>query len=468
LLRDGPISACAPDQGIAKGAKDAKDWRMTADDLSAPLGQDIGRRRKLPRMIVGALPQAIGAALALFLGVFLVWAIVADDPFGGEPMVAVPIDPRAPMAPKKPMAEAPDAAVVAPMMPGTTPGLGRDGASAAAGSPASASQASGGPVTITVPPAAGSPANTGAANTRTITIIDGKTGARQDVVIPAEGKPAASPDGASLEQKFIEMTPHGPIPQVSADGVRPAEAFAQPVKPIPGKPDAPRVALIIGGLGVSTSLTSDAIGKLPAAVTLAFMPYAYDVDHLAGRARRAGHEVLLQAPMEPFGYPDNDSGPQTLLTSLTPEQNLERLYWLMSRFHGYVGIVGAMGARFTASEPAFAPILQETTKRGLIFVDDGANPRSVAARIAGASSLPFAKADIIIDSVPTPVEIDHALGRLELAARERGVAIGISSALPVSIEHVATWAKGAEARGVQLVPITAVALKPKQSLSARE
>jgi polysaccharide deacetylase 2 family uncharacterized protein YibQ len=198
------------------------------------------------------------------------------------------------------------------------------------------------------------------------------------------------------------------------------------------------------------------------------MPYAYDVDHLAGRARRAGHEVLLQAPMEPFGYPDNDSGPQTLLTSLTPEQNLERLYWLMSRFHGYVGIVSAMGARFTASEPAFAPILRETAKRGLIFVDDGANPRSVAARIAGASSLPFAKADIIVDSVPTPVEIDHALGRLELAARERGVAIGISSALPVSIEHVATWAKGAEARGVQLVPITAVALKPKQSLSARE
>ena len=32
--------------------------------------------------------------------------------------------------------------------------------------------------------------------------------------------------------------------------------------------------------------------------------------------------------------------------------------------------------------------LQETAKRGLIFVDDGANPRSVAARIAGGSNLP--------------------------------------------------------------------------------
>src|ERR1700693_2468799 len=136
--------------------------------------------------------------------------------------------------------------------------------------------------------------------------------------------------------------------------------------------------------------------------------------------------------MEPFGYPDNDSGPQTLLTWLTPEQNLERLYWLMSRMQGYVGLAEAMGARFTASEPAFAPILRETAKRGLIFVDDGSNPRSSASRIAGANNLPFVKADVVLDTVPTAAEIDRALGRLEMAARERGSAVGITSALPVS------------------------------------
>jgi uncharacterized protein len=135
----------------------------------------------------------------------------------------------------------------------------------------------------------------------------------------------------------------------------------------------------------------------------------------------------------------------------------------MSRFQGYVGVVGAMGARFTASEQSFAPILRETAKRGLIFVEEGANARSVAARIAGANNMPFAKADVIVDSVPTPGEIDHALGRLEMAARERGFAVGISSALPVSIEHVAKWAKAAESHGLLLVPITAVALKSKQS-----
>ena len=221
--------------------------------------------------------------------------------------------------------------------------------------------------------------------------------------------------------------------------------------------------MIVNGLGVSASATADAIAKLPGAVTLGFVPYATNAAALVARARSGGHEVLLQVPMEPFDYPDNDPGPQTLLTSLTPQQNIDRLYWLMSRFQGYVGLSNTMGARFTASEPSFGPILRETAKRGLIFVDDGANPRSLAGRIAGANSLPYVQADVILDSVPTAADIERALGRLEMAARERGSAVGIASALPVSIDHIAKWAKAAESRGLLLVPVTAAAAKAKQS-----
>ena len=92
--------------------------------------------------------------------------------------------------------------------------------------------------------------------------------------------------------------------------------------------------------------------KLPGAVTFAFQPYGPDVEALATKARADGHELLLQTPMEPFDYPDNDPGPQTLLTTLPAEQNLDRLTWLMSRFQGYVGIANQMGARFTSSEAA--------------------------------------------------------------------------------------------------------------------
>ena len=74
---------------------------------------------------------------------------------------------------------------------------------------------------------------------------------------------------------------------------------------------------------------------------------------------------------------------------------------------------------------------------------------------------------MVLDAVPTPDEIDRALGRLEMAARERSIAVGIASALPVSIDHIAKWAKAAESRGLLLVPITAVAAEGKADLIAR-
>jgi len=407
-----------------------------ADDLSTPLGQRrTGRRGKIRIPVV----QIIAGALALFLGVFVLWAAVGDDPFGGEPMAVAPVHLQPATAAKTPSAADSHAAAIAPAGPGRYDG------------PAPAN------------PAAVQAKDRGAPGTTTVNIINGTTGARQEVTIPAPGSaapPAAA--AAGIDQKFVETTPQGPIPKIAADGVRPADAFAQPVQAIPGKPDAPRVALIVSGLGVSAKVTAEALAKLPAAVTLAFIPYGSD-SAWVGRARGAGHEVLLQVPMEPFDYPDNDPGPETLLTSLAAQQNVDRLHWVMSRFEGYVGLVNMMGARFTASEQAFAPVLRETAKRGLIFVDDGSNPRSVAARIAGADNLPFVRAEVIVDSVPTATEIDRALGRLETIARERHLAVGIASALPVSIVQIAKWAKSAQSRGVLIVPITAAALKDKQT-----
>jgi uncharacterized protein len=406
---------------------------MAADDLSAPLGGPRKAKRTPIRVPAGPI---LAGVLALFFGVFVLWASVVDNPFGGEPAAVAPIHVQSTPAKTSAATNHAHGAAAGPA------GSGRNDDPAPA-------QATAGPGKQPTPP-----------DTATINIINGMTGARQEVTIPAGT--AASPAARTIDQKFVEMTPEGPIPKIAADGARPADAFAQPVKAIPGKADAPRVALIISGLGVSAKMTAEAIAKLPGAVTLAFVPYGNDAGWVA-RARAGGHEVLLQVPMEPFDYPENDSGPETLLTSLAPQQNMERLYWLMSRFQGYVGLVDMMGARFTASEDAFAPVLRETAKRGLIFVDDGANPRSVAARIAGANNLPFAKTDVTVDSVPTPNEIDQALERLEMTAREHRLAVGMASALPVSISQIAKWTKSAASRGVLLVPITAVALKDKQS-----
>jgi polysaccharide deacetylase 2 family uncharacterized protein YibQ len=251
------------------------------------------------------------------------------------------------------------------------------------------------------------------------------------------------------------------IPKVSAEGARPSEIYAQPTKPQSSRSDQPRIAIVIEGLGIGANGTAEAFAKLPAAVTYAFAPYGADLERWVARARGEGHEVLLQVGMEPFDYPDNDPGPQTLLASLTPEQNIDRLHWFLSRFQGYVGVTSLMGARFTATDQALAPVMREIGKRGLIWFDDGTSPRSVAGQISGASNVTFAKADAVLDAVPTASDIDAALARLETTARSRGIAVGAASALPVTIDRLAQWAKSADARGIVLVPVSMVAKSAK-------
>jgi uncharacterized protein len=396
------------------------------DDLNTPLGQ--GRKPK--RLAVPALlPKALAGALGLCLVGFVLWAITADDPFGGEPTALVAMEPAA----------------------------------TAADDPQQTAK-TGAPSRYDGPDAAGA-----APGSNTVTIIDGSSGKREQVTIssaPESPRGAAAASAAAPSPpnpQLIETTRHGGIPKIAADGARPAETYARAVTATAGKPDGPRIAIVVNGLGIGTSGTAEALAKLPGAVTFAFAPYSLNLEQLATRARTDGHEVLLQLPMEPFDYPDNDPGPQTLLTTLDTPQNIDRLHWLMSRFQGYVGVSNYMGARFTASEPALAPVLRETAKRGLIYMDDGASPRSLASQIAGANNLPFAKADVVIDAVPTSTEIDRALARLEAAARERGTVVGIAGALPIAIERIAKWAKAAEGRGFTLVPISAVANKPKSS-----
>jgi polysaccharide deacetylase 2 family uncharacterized protein YibQ len=402
---------------------------VTTDDLNAPLGQDkVGKGRVLGRFLGRftlpiALPHVAAGVLGLFVVVFALWAVIADDPLGGEPTAIVMANP--------------------PLGAGKTP--------ATASLPVGPTRYDG-----PDPSAAAPKASSG---TQTVTIIDGSSGKRQEVIIPGSDVKK----GAAVDTKLLEISRHGPIPKIAPDGARPSDAYARKTPATAANPDGPRIALIVGGLGVGASSTSDALSKIPGPVTFAFAPYGSDLDNLVARARSEGHEILLQVPMEPFDYPDNDPGPQTLLSSLSAEQNVDRMQWLMSRFQGYVGVTNQTGARFTASEASLGPVLRETAKRGLIYVDDGSSARSLASQIAGANKVPFAKADVVIDTVPTAAEIDKALVRLETIARERGTATGYATALPVTIERVARWAKAVSGRGIVLVPISAIANKPKST-----
>src|SRR5690606_1825493 len=146
---------------------------------------------------------------------------------------------------------------------------------------------------------------------------------------------------------LVEDSEFGPLPRMSATGATPFEAYRRPAPGPAAAAGRPLVAIVVTGLGINVSGTLDAVARLPDAVSLGFAPYGKSLGRTAGAARAEGHEIFLEVPLEPFDYPDNDPGPDTLLTGEAPRDNVDRLYRVMGKFAGYAGLINNMGARFT-------------------------------------------------------------------------------------------------------------------------
>ena len=274
-------------------------------------------------------------------------------------------------------------------------------------------------------------------------------------VAPAEPADAV-PDAWGNLPELVEETEFGAIPRIAGTGQTPFAAYSR-ASVTPATADGkPLVAIVVTGLGLNSSGSIEAIEKLPEAVTLAFAPYGRNLDRTVGAARVDGHEIFLEVPLEPFDYPENDPGPETLLTGQAPRDNMRKLYKVMSVFGGYAGIINNMGARFTASGADFGPLMEELGVRGLAYLDDGTSNRSLAPQLAQANRVPFGRVDMLLDGNPARAPILENLAQLEARAREQGSAIGIVSALPISVQTIAEWARSLEEKGILLVPASAL------------
>jgi hypothetical protein len=394
------------------------------DELNEPLGQKPDGQTTLGRRLGG---MALGLAGAILLGlVYGAFLLLPRDPYGGEPHAVARIEPPKTVEPVALEGAQAGAAAAADDQTERRATRGDRISNAA-----EIEQMSGVKVTR-----AGSPDAPGAM----IIQLDRPAGVR---LTPAPDK------------RLVEKGRYGLVPRVGADGAKPMEVYARPIALPPKlKAGAPRIAIVVGGLGLNPSITASAIDELPEAVSLGFAPYGSNVEALAAHARERGHEVLLQVPMEPFDYPETNPGPHTLLTRASSESQLDDLQWLMSRFTGYAGVMNFLGARFTSDEKALTTVLAEIAARGLFFLDDGTSPQSQVAATASRLALPAARVDFVVDSKDRS-SIDVALAQLELLARDKGVAVGFANALPATITRVARFARDLERRGVALIPVTA-------------
>lgn len=380
-------------------------------DIDRPLGQP-GRTAR-PRSAFGARDIAILAGAAVVFGVSALVAL-QEEPFRSPPVAAV----------TKPVTAEAAAENAAPEPPQPT-----------------ASETRAGPSIVKVQPET-------APSGKSVIVIRDPSALAQDLRV------AHIPDPA-----LVEESEHGLLPVRAADGRRPFDVYARPWSGSRG----PKVAIVVGGLGLSQTGTQAAIEALPAEVTLGFAPQGNSLDRWMQAARRKGHELVLQLPLEPFDYPNVDPGRHTLTVAAAGGENLDDLHWLLGRMTNYVGVMNYMGARFTGDRAAMGALMREIGSRGLLYLDDGSSARSLAPELAPANRVPLAGGDAIIDGERERAAILKKLDELERAARAGGFAVGIGSAFDVTVEAVTQWVAEAKRRGIEIVPVSAVAADPERN-----
>lgn len=414
-------------QGLGSLIRGNRGWGCgladIGNDIERPLGQAV-RPPRAPRRI----SAGVVAATLLVLAVIGVSGAIAlrERPFRKPEEVAV-------STPKT-------TAVVESAAPTTEPALKAEAASKTSGSKMG-SPKTGGPQIIHMQTEEGN------GSTRAAIVIRDPSTIGQNLRI------AHIPD-----RTLVEAGETGPLPVRAADGRRPFDVYARPWSGSRGA----RVAIVIGGLAVSQTGTQAAIAKLPAEVTLGFAAQGNSIGRWMQAARQRGHEIVMQVPLEPFDYPNVNPGRNTLTVAATADENLKNLRWALSRTTNYTGVMNYMGARFSADAAAMGPLMAELGRRGLAYVDDGSSARSLAPDLALKNGVPFVAGDASIDAVRDRGAILKKLDELEAAARAKGFAVGIGSAFDLTVDTVSAWVVEAKRRGIEIVPISAVAVDPEK------
>lgn len=293
-------------------------------------------------------------------------------------------------------------------------------------------------------------------------IADGQTEGADKTSEAATNQADATPKDpleGIVDPALIEQTDTGPLPRISGDG---RQAWVEYSSEFDKTDRRPRLAIIVGNLGLSPATTDAALEALPSEVTLSFSSIAPDLQEWVARARKKGHEVLIDLPMEPTAFPNSDPGRNTLLTTVSEVENLNRLEWVMKRAGGYVGLLATMGSAFTVNAESLSPVLQTLKDRGLLYVDGRATSRTMGPELASQIQLPRAYNNRFIDNTPSVRAIDGRLAELEEITKINRFAVGLAQPYPVTMDRLTAWLPTLRAKGIALAPITAIA--DKQSL----
>ena len=203
-----------------------------------------------------------------------------------------------------------------------------------------------------------------------------------------------------------------------------------PHKPIPKTKPAvptklPKIAIIIDDIGYDRYIAQKFL-DLDAVLTFSILPHSTHDKRIAMMAHSKGFDVMLHLPMEPDEYPLINPGPGVLLTSMSPDQLINKLNEDLDAVPFVKGVNNHMGSKMTTIAPQLHQIFSVLKKRKLYFIDSRTTVDTLCSPSAQLLQVPFGQKDVFIDHIPKPDFIRETIYRLIKIADRHGEAIGIA------------------------------------------
>ncbi|MEM1400986.1 MAG: divergent polysaccharide deacetylase family protein, partial [Pseudomonadota bacterium] len=245
----------------------------------------------------------------------------------------------------------------------------------------------------------------------------------------------------------LQLPSESTVPDLELNGPAAWEEAALNVPPS----DGAMVAIIIDDLGWSARRT-DMVSELSDNLTLALLADAADAPRQAGRARGAGHEVMIHMSMQASGGIEGEDNQLTV--GMSEGELRQAVDNAVQRIGGAVGVNNHMGSLFTADEASMRIVLDQINSHGLVFIDSLTTPDSVAREVAVDLGMPYLRRDVFLDHDRNPEAIKKQLDELESVALERGWAVAIGHPYMETIDALAAWLPTLQRKGITLAPVS--------------
>lgn len=271
---------------------------------------------------------------------------------------------------------------------------------------------------------------------------------------------AGKPQAKAIESTVSglqEETPYGLVPVIrQQDGVTPFKAYSSTFTPDPAA--VATVSFVMVDFGLSKKYSESSIKDLPEGVSFVLDAYTKDAQKWTDEARKLNHEVWLSLPLQTKDYPKVDTGPKTILSSLSEGDANTRLLQTLALSTGYAGVIAHNASAYSSSANNVQKLFTSIADRGLGLIQSDPSDKIIGTLAAKSNPL-FARADTWIDQVNSEKTLQAKFIDIEATAVKNKKLIVFFHPYPATLKALKKWSEEAANRGIQFAPLSAAVSK---------